>query len=326
MGNCFGKLKKSTAEIAPSDYVKGSPTVRLYGSPHSNLTSYIRFALLYKPLSLHFVPSETPDFGSESPVLQFGSESVSGSLQTLVQYIESKFPNPPLMSYGSRYDDKTPPVAAAAALHHRSMVWHVERLVRWADDLAVRGGKAGGNPAVGSPRMEVRKFGRSYSQLLDLMLEHAQMEEIIVFPILEMADRGLSKAANEEHARDLPIMNGIREDIKSIGVLDSGSPVYQEALFNLSTRLKTLQEHCVEHFEAEERDLLPLLEAAELSAEQHERVLEQCLDVMKGTHSNLFRFFIEGLRPQDAMQYMDLIIRCSDEDRVSSMFRMLLES
>ena len=51
---------------------------------------------------------------------------------------------------------------------------------------------------------------------------------------------GLCKAANQEHARDLPIMNGIKEDIKSIGVLDSGSPVYQEALFSLSTRLKSL--------------------------------------------------------------------------------------
>lgn len=52
---------------------------------------------------------------------------------------------------------------------------------------------------------------------------------------------GLCKAANEEHARDLPIMNGIKEDIKAIGVLDCGSPAYQEALRNLSVRLKSLQ-------------------------------------------------------------------------------------
>lgn len=36
-------------------------------------------------------------------------------------------------------------------------------------------------------------------------------------------------------------MNGIKEDIKSIGVLDSGSPVYQEFVSNLSSRLKTLK-------------------------------------------------------------------------------------
>ncbi|KAK9283037.1 hypothetical protein L1049_011265 [Liquidambar formosana] len=202
----------------------------------------------------------------------------------------------------------------------------MERVVRWGEDLVTRGGKSGGDPTVGSPRMEVRKFGRSYSQLLEVMLEHAQMEERVVFPILEMADRGLCKAANEDHARDLPIMNGIREDIKSIGVLDTGSPSFQEALLSLSNRLKSLQEHCKEHFEEEERDLLPLMEAAaDMRKEQQERVLEQCLDVMEGTHSHLFRFFIDGLLPQDAMQYLDLITRCSDKERVASMLRMIVE-
>lgn len=52
---------------------------------------------------------------------------------------------------------------------------------------------------------------------------------------------GLAKAAKEEHARDLPLMNGIKEVIKSVGVLDSGSPDYTEALYSLSTRLKSLQ-------------------------------------------------------------------------------------
>ena len=53
-------------------------------------------------------------------------------------------------------------------------------------------------------------------------------------------DAGICKAANEEHARHLPIMNGIKEDIKSIGVLANGSPAYQEAFSNLSKRLKSL--------------------------------------------------------------------------------------
>lgn len=184
-------------------------------------------------------------------------------------------------------------------------------------------------------------------------------------------------------------MNGIKEDIKAIGVLDSGSPIYQEDLFNLSTRLKTLQvnssysrlgygpsevvgstikldfithdmiqitfrffitlelgfharliqitatisigviavssqDHCNEHFEEEETELLPLMEAAELNKE-HERVLEQCLEVMNGTHSHLFRFFIEGLLPQDAMHYLDLVSRCSDKQQVSSMLNMIVK-
>ncbi|XP_022133544.1 uncharacterized protein LOC111006103 [Momordica charantia] len=197
------------------------------------------------------------------------------------------------------------------------------RLLRWAKDLAARGGRTAVDPAVGTPRMELRKFGRSYSQLLEVMLEHAQMEEKVLFPILEMADRGLCKASNEEHARDLPIMNGIKEDIKSTVVLDLGSFVCQEALSNLSKRLKLLQEHCKHHFMDEEKKLLPLLEAVELTKEQQENMLEQLLDVMKQTHSHLLNFFLEGLLPQEALQYLDLVTSSCDKNRAS--FGLMLQ-
>lgn len=85
------------------------------------------------------------------------------------------------------------------------------------------------------------------------------------------------------------------------------------------------QEHCKEHFEGEERDLLPLMEAAELSKQQDERVLEQCWDVMQGTHSHLFRFFMEGLLPYDAMAYLGLIIRCSDQDRAAAILQLIMD-
>lgn len=68
-----------------------------------------------------------------------------------------------------------------------------------------------------------------------------------------------------------------------------------------------------------------MIEAAELSKEQQEKVLEQCLDVMQGTHSHLFRFFMEGLLPQDALQYLDMVITSSNKERVASMFRMIVE-
>lgn len=324
MGNCFGKSKKSTAEIVPHDVVKcGSPTVRLHGSPTSTLTAYIRFALLYKAVPLHFVPSETPSFGSVTPVIQVGSETVSGSRETLLRYIDARFPNPPLKLSGcgseEDYEETTPLIVRATRLQHKSMTWHVERLMRWADDLSARGGKGSVDPAMGTPRMEVRKFGNSYSQLLELMMEHAQMEEKVVFPILETADRGLCKAANEEHARDLPIMNGIKEDIKSLGVLDTGNPAYQEALLNLSTRLKSLQEQCKQHFAEEETQLLPLMEAVEMSGEQQKRVVLQCLDVMQGSHSHLMNFLLEGLLPEEAMKYLDLIIICRDKEQTASL-------
>lgn len=63
---------------------------------------------------------------------------------------------------------------------------------------------------------------------------------ILIMSVMKK-NAGLSKAAKEEHARDLPLMNGIKEVIKSVGVLNPGSPDYREALCNLSARLKLLQ-------------------------------------------------------------------------------------
>nr|ACU20125.1 unknown [Glycine max] len=123
------------------------------------------------------------------------------------------------------------------------------------------------------------------------MMEHAQMEETILFPLFDKADRGLAKVAKEEHARDLPLMNGIKEVIKSVGVLDSGSPDYHEALCSLPTRLKSLQGQCKQHFAEEEVELLPLMKALELSKEQEVSALEQCFEVMQGTHNRLLKFF-----------------------------------
>ncbi|KAI3721764.1 hypothetical protein L2E82_32782 [Cichorium intybus] len=309
----------------PSPSPATLPVVRLYGSPTSPATSYIRFALLYKPVTLLFIPSEKPDFGFETPVIQLGSDVISGSSVTILRYLDAKFPKPLLLSNWNTYNETTPVVVTATVLQHKSLVWHLERMVRWGEDLAARGGRSKGDPVMGSARMEVKKYGKSYSQLLEVMLEHAQMEEKIVFPILEREDRGLSKSVNEEHARDLPLMNGIKEDIKTIIVLDTGSSSSQDALFSLSTRLKSLQEHCKQHFEEEERGILPLMEATELTQGQQERLLEQSLDVMPGTHSNLLRFFMEGLLPHEAMLYLDLITRCTDKVRSGSIYRFLVE-
>ncbi|KAI3793547.1 hypothetical protein L1987_36166 [Smallanthus sonchifolius] len=230
-----------------------------------------------------------------------------------------------LLSNWNAYNETMPVVVSATVLQHKSLVWHLERMVRWGEDLAARDGRSKGDPVMGSARMEVKKYGKSYSQLLEVMLEHAQMEEKIVFPILEREDRGLTKSLNEEHARDLPLMNGIKEDIKTIIVLDSGSSSCQEALFSLSTRIKSLQEKCKQHFEEEERGILPLMEAVELTQGQQERLLEQCLDVMPSTHSHLLKFFMEGLLPQEATLYLDLITKCTNKDRAGSIYRFLVE-
>ncbi|XP_044461338.1 uncharacterized protein LOC123192757 [Mangifera indica] len=320
-----------TPETVPFDSIKikppsppsnTAPMVKLYGSPTSSITAYARFALLYKSVSPQFIASNM-----ETTVqICAGFDSATGDRETLLRFVESRFPQPPLTEvtvirddYREKvYDDVTSPVIVrVVVLQHKSVRWHLERMVRWAKDLAQRGGKKAVDPAVGSPKMEMKKFGNSYSQLLDFLLEHAQMEERVVFPLLEMADRGLCKAVNEEHAKHLPIMNGIKEDIKSIGVLDSGTLIYQEALYNLSTRLKSLLGHCKEHFEEEERDLLPLVQATELSKEQQKKILVQCVNTMQGTHSHLFKVFLEGLLPQEAMLYLDLITDAVAKNQLS---------
>lgn len=327
MGNCFETLDKSSpsSEIVPSDVFKPPPpAITLYGPSDCPITLYIRFALSYKPVSVQFIVSNMlSDMLLDSPVLEFGSERVSGSPLTILGYLDAKFPAP---AVGRRWSSTAAPeIVDAVVLQHKSVTWHVDRVVTWAEDLVKRRGIGRGDRKVGTTRMEVKKFGKRYGELLEVMLEHARMEERVVFPVLEKADRGLPKAANADHARDLPIMNGINEDIKAFGVLDSKNPVYLEALKNLATRLKTLQKHCHAHFQEEERKLLPLMEAVDLNKGQQEILLEQCFEVMHGTHSHLFRFFIEGLCPQDAMHYLDLVSRCCDRQKVSSMFSTILE-
>ncbi|XP_039056912.1 uncharacterized protein LOC120200033, partial [Hibiscus syriacus] len=308
---------RSRPAIAPG--VSGLFRCRLYGSTSSAVAAYVRFVLLQKNLSLQLVPTEASD--GETLVLEIGSERVSDCRETLVRFIEEKFPHPPLKV--GMVVDTAPLVVKVTRLQHRSIKWHIERMVRWTEDLRTRGKRKTVDPAVGSPRMELRKFAKNYSELLELMLEYAQMEERVVFPLLQTADPGLCKAANEEHARDLPVMNGIKEDMKTIGVMDYGSPSYNEALSSLSNRLKSLQKHCKQHLDDEENDLLPLLEATELSGEEEMRVFEDCFNATRVTHSNLFNFFLEGLLPSEAMEYVDLIMKCTDKQLRASLIQII---
>lgn len=341
MGNCLRTSEKLTAEIVPHGDATVYPAVRLHGSPNSIFAAYTRFAVLHNTVSSDPVPAAVPppstaagggrSMAAVPVVFHVGPEVASGSRDALLRFIDLKFPDlaeeeevaAPALAVAEEETGSL--VVRVTRLQHKSMTWHLERIERWVDDLATRGGMRAVDPKVGTWKMEVVKFGRSYSQLLEVMLEHAQMEERLLFPIFDRADPGLSKAAKEEHARDLPIMNGIKEIIKSVEVLDSGSPNYRETLFNLSTRLKSLQGQCKQHFMEEDLELLPMMEAVELSKEQDESALEQCFVVMQGTHGRLLKFLLEGLPPHDAMKYLDLISMCRDKERMESMLRMVVE-
>ncbi|KAK7279043.1 hypothetical protein RJT34_24086 [Clitoria ternatea] len=332
MGNCLRTPEKLTAEILPNTGATVYPAVRFYGSPKSVLDAYTRFALLHDaapPPPPPSAPARGRGFSPEIPVtLQVGSQ---GSRDALLRFIDSKFPGlsptpaPAVKAERGGEEGTTSLVVRVTRLQHKSMTWHLERIVRWAEDMATRGGRRAIDPKVGTWKMEVRKFGRSYSELLEVMMEHAQMEERVLFPIFDRADRGLSKAAKEEHARDLPLMNGIKEIIKSVEVLESSSPNYRETLNNLCTRLKSLLGQCKQHFKEEDLELLPMMEAVELSKEHDESALEQCFVVMQGAHGRLLKFLLEGLPHHDAMNYLDLISMCRDKERMEFMLRMVVD-
>ncbi|CAA6663755.1 unnamed protein product [Spirodela intermedia] len=316
MGNCTPKPPKAPLQEAhpvgsavaaappmagPAPTPAGRrPPVCLYGPAGCPQMARVRIGLLYKNVAVEFYAA------ADGPVVEDGGEKVAGSPEAILRR------RPAAAGGGGG--------GGGAAPEHREAP---------GEDGAVGEAMAaggGGRPAEGrkgspSPRMEARKFGRIYSQLAELMMEHAQMEERVVFPVIDRADRDICRAANQEHAKELPIMNGIKEDIKSVVVLDPGGAAHQEALLNLSLRLRLLQERCREHFAEEERELLPLLE--ELTAEEPAAAVEQLVEVMEATHGHLFNLLISGLLPHEAMQYIEVLCRCRDRQRVAAMLRPL---
>lgn len=220
---------------------------------------------------------------------------------------------------------RPPPLVVLTILQHKSILCHMEKLVRTADDLvaAKQQGYRVVDPTKGSIGMQLKKLSKGYAQLVDLMQEHAQMEERIIFPALETADRGITKVANDEHARDLPLMNGIRDDVKTVHVLEAGSPDRSQALLRLSVRLRTLEAHCMEHFKEEEESLLPLLEAANLGNKEQENLLGSCFNVMELSHSGLFAYLLSGLLPHETQQYFEVVLRCQEKHKIMQMIQSL---
>ncbi|KAH9321982.1 hypothetical protein KI387_016621 [Taxus chinensis] len=465
MGCNWSKKSRKDA-VVPSDVVHGRPVVSLFGSEICPFTSRIRIALQYKGVNVRIFSLNTEndiqnnkmellastDPQMKFPILKCGMDILSGSSDAILQYIEAKFPNPPLVPEGPMADitqnwvvyvrdifspllaeilydgnllvqrelllkletafvrldggimeymnrgpyflgnqfsmvdvylipflyltfplqhfrgveisselshlqrycrqmlnfpcyspvridlellqksiAKTmaergpPPLVVLTILQHKSMLCHMERLVRSADGLvaAKQQGYRIVDPAKGTIGMQMKKLSKGYAQLVDLMQEHAQMEERIIFPALEKADRGITKVADGEHARDLPIMNGIREDMKTVHVLEAGSPDRSQALLRLSVRLRTLEAHCIEHFKEEEESLLPLLEAANLGNKEQEALLGNCFSIMELSHSQFLPYLFSGLLPHEIQQYFEVAIRCQDKQQVIQMIRSL---
>jgi hypothetical protein len=87
------------------------------------------------------------------------------------------------------------PLIAASLLQHQSILNHLQKLLDTVEELMVASKQPSRivDPIKGSLSMQIKKLSARYVKLLEFMLEHAQMEERVIFPALERADRGLSK-------------------------------------------------------------------------------------------------------------------------------------
>ncbi|CAM6090089.1 unnamed protein product [Calypogeia fissa] len=221
-----------------------------------------------------------------------------------------------------------PPLLILMLMQHRSILWHFERLVILIDELVVNLDHQSPGTLRGAGKaseLNLRKLWKGYGRLVELMQEHAQMEERVIFPALEEYHEGVTEVANADHGRDLPVTNGIKEDLKGLLALSQGGSDYKEAVLALSTRLKTLQMHTEQHFQEEEKEFLPLLDSPAFGENKAEvePFVTHCLGVMESSHKHLFPFLLAGLNPQDIYQYMMVLHRNLWETRPSLFTQML---
>jgi glutathione S-transferase/iron-sulfur cluster repair protein YtfE (RIC family) len=209
------------------------------------------------------------------------------------------------------------PIIHFTILQHRSIIRHLENFVQLVKGLESTNKQSMDTKKRTVLWVQLKELPKAFGRLLQLMQEHAQMEERVIFPLLETADPELTASALKDHARDLPVMNGVREDIKGVVALRQGSADHIEALSSLLTRLESLQVHTVEHIQEEEKEQLPLLQLAGYGTKKQEPLVGQAMSVMETSHSSLLPYLLEGLRPHEVQQYLGIMIWSSDKEKIS---------
>ncbi|KAL2621388.1 hypothetical protein R1flu_001593 [Riccia fluitans] len=217
---------------------------------------------------------------------------------------------------------KPPPLLILMLMQHRSLACHFNKLVLLVDEL-LKAIQNKTNTSPSSRSLQLKRLSKGYGRLVELLQEHAQMEERVIFPALEQDNPGLTDAANSDHGRDLPITNGLKEQIKTVVTLESGTVDYNDALYSIASRLKTLQNNAEVHFREEEKEFLPILDSEAFGKEEVVSMVTHCLGVMESTHGHLLPFFLSGLSPQDMYQYMMVLQRSLAESKPSLFTRML---
>ncbi|KAL6616421.1 hypothetical protein ACP70R_038691 [Stipagrostis hirtigluma subsp. patula] len=334
-------LARSPSVSAAAVDAEDGNVVRVYGSDGCPVAWRLRVSLLYKAAApVHFTPSEAAPLGRPVLRLSAADPEVCGTGDELLRQVDARFEGKPRVAPPERPRASSSSAAAAeevaelVRLQHRSSERHLEGVAAKVAEMVKKGKKSGKGRSV-VEGAEVRRVGKWYGDVMEVMLEHARMEETLLFPDLQRAAHpGVCDKVNEQHGRHLPMMNGIKEDIKTLLTLELGSPLFHEVLVNLSVRLKALQDHTKEHFKEEESELLPRLEAVRRMQREEGKVSDksssawasEVIGTMEVTHSKLFAFFMTGLLPQEAVQYLDLICRCTKNTRhLVCMLRSLAE-
>lgn len=318
--------------------------VRVYGSDGCPVAWRLRVALLYKAAApVHFTPSEAAPLGRPVLRLSAADPELCGAADELLRHVDARFEGKPCVAPPERPPSARASLAAAAAeevaemvrLQHRSAERHLEGVAAKLAEMVKKGGKKAGKGRNVVEGAEVRRLGKWYGDAMEVMLEHARMEERVLFPDIQRASfPGVCDKVQEQHGKHLPMMNGIKEDIKTLLTLELGSALFYEVLVNLSVRLKALQDHTKEHFKEEEKDMLPRLESVRRMQREEGNVPDksnsgwasEAMGTMEMTHSKLFPFFMTGLMPQEAVQYLDLVCRCTKNTRhLVSILRSLAE-
>lgn len=74
-----------------------------------------------------------------------------------------------------------------------------------------------------------------------------------------------------------------------------------------------------EHFQEEEKEQLPLLQAAGYGMRRQQPMVAQAFMVMESMHSRLLPYLLEGLKPHEVHQYLGLMTSFTNENEKNAM-------
>jgi hypothetical protein len=163
--------------------------VRVYGSDGCPVAWRLRVSLLYKAAApLHFTPSEAAPLGRPVLRLSAADPELTGSIEELLRQVDDRFEGKPRVAPPERprptSTSAAEEVAELVRLQHRSAERHLEGVAAKVAEMATKGKKMGkGRNFVEGA--EVRRLGKWYGDAMEVMLEHARMEEILIFPDLQ---------------------------------------------------------------------------------------------------------------------------------------------